>query len=197
MRQLVLFFLLAASATHTWAQAAIPVAVPVAPAGVPGATATLRSGDSFEMRLGGVPAELAQEFNIQYTVSQEGTVNVPLIGATRVAGMTPPQVERAVQSRLVAEKLFTHPSVNINLIPNSRFVSIGGGVRAPQRLPWTADLTLSSAIQIAGGLSDWGTMKGVRLIRDKHVTVYDARKFDKDPSLDPKLLPGDQVVVPQ
>ena len=34
----------------------------------------------FEMRLGGMPAELAQDFNIMYTVSQEGTVNIPLIG---------------------------------------------------------------------------------------------------------------------
>jgi polysaccharide export outer membrane protein len=162
-----------------------------------GTIVTLRPGDSFEMRLGGVPPELAQDFNITYTVSQEGTVNVPLIGKTRVGGMTPQQVETTIQNRLIAEKLFTHPAVNINSAPNSRFISIGGGVRAPQRLPWAADLTLGSAIQIAGGYSDFGSPKGVRLIRDGRVTVYDMRVFDKDPSQDPKLLPGDQVIVRQ
>ncbi len=44
------------------------------------AMATIRPGDTFEIRLGGVPMDLAVEFNIQYTVSQEGTVNIPNIG---------------------------------------------------------------------------------------------------------------------
>jgi polysaccharide export outer membrane protein len=168
-----------------------------APLGAQTALVTLRPGDTFEMRLGAVPLELAQEFNIAYNVSQEGTVNIPLIGEMKVGGLTPPQVEKAVQNRLIADKLFTHPSVNINPVANSRMVTIGGGVRAPQRLPWSADLTLMSAIQIAGGYSDWGSPKGVRLIRNGQQEVYDARKFDKNPSLDPKLLPGDQIVVPQ
>ena len=47
------------------------------------ALVTLRPGDTFEMRLGAVPTELAQEFNIAYNVSQEGTVNIPLIGDRR------------------------------------------------------------------------------------------------------------------
>ncbi|MGB8170840.1 MAG: polysaccharide biosynthesis/export family protein [Chthoniobacteraceae bacterium] len=162
------------------------------------AIATVRPGDTFEMRLGGVPIELAQEFNAPtYSVSQEGTVNVPLIGEMRVSGLTPTQVEKLIQTKLISEKLFTHPSVNITPAANSRVVTIGGGVRAPQRLVWSPDLTLRSAIDLAGGLSDWGSLRGVRIIRNSQQTSYDARKFDKDPSLDPKLLPGDQIVVPQ
>ncbi len=167
------------------------------PLGAQTALVTIRPGDTFEMRLGGVPIELAQEFNTSYNVSQEGTVNIPLIGETRVAGLTPPQIEKAIQNRLISDKLFTRPSVNINPTPNSRFVTIGGGVRAPQRLAWSNDLTLRSAVDLAGGLSDWGTLKGIRLIRGGQQTVYDGRKFDKDPSLDPKLLPGDQIIVAQ
>lgn len=160
--------------------------------------ATMRPGDTFEMRLGGVPVELAQEFNAPtYSVSQEGTVNVPLVGEMRVAGLTPTQVEKLIQSKLVAEKLFTHPSVNITPSVNSRVVTVGGAVRAPQRLAWSPDLTLRSAVDLAGGLSEWGTLKGLRIVRNGQQTLYDGRKFDKDPSLDPKLLPGDQVIVPQ
>ncbi len=160
--------------------------------------ATMRPGDTFEIRLGGVPLELAQEFNAPtYSVSQEGTVNVPLIGEMRVFGLTPTQVEKLIQSKLISEKLFTRPSVNINPSANSRVVTIGGAVRAPQRLVWSPDLTLRSAVDLAGGLSEWGTLKGVRIIRNGQQTSYDGRKFDKDPSLDPKLLPGDQIVVPQ
>jgi len=161
------------------------------------AMATMRPGDTFEIRLGGVPVDLAVEFNIQYTVSQEGMVNVPNVGPMRVGGLTPPQVEKLIQTRLVSDKLFNHPSVNINPSPNSRFVTIGGGVRAPQRLIWTPDLTLRAAIDLAGGLSDFGTLRGVKLIRNGGVQVFDGRKFENDPASDPRLLPGDQVVVKQ
>jgi polysaccharide export outer membrane protein len=182
MRSLVLLLLVGLSVARLGAQTAL---------------VTMRPGDTFEMRLGAVPLELAQEFNSTYSVSQAGTVNIPLIGETRVVGLTPQQVEQTVQNKLIADKLFTHPSVNINPVPNSRMITIGGGVRAPQRLPWSADLTMGTAIQIAGGLSDWGSLKAVRLIRDGQQEIYDARKFEKNPSLDPKLLPGDQVIVPQ
>lgn len=167
-----------------------------APSQTSGTLALLRPGDVFEMRLFGMPAEYAAEFTAQYTVSQDGNVNIPLIGDMRAAGLTPPQIEKAIANKLVSEKIFTSPTVNINMAQLARYVVVGGGVRAPQRLVWTTDLTLNAAIDIAGGLSDFGSKKGVRLIRDGKQTSYDARKFDKDPSLDPKLLPGDQVVVP-
>jgi protein involved in polysaccharide export with SLBB domain len=54
-----------------------------------------------------------------------------------------------------------------------------------------------SAIQVAGGLGDWGSYNKIRLIRNGQQQVIDGRKFVKDPSLDPKLMPGDQVIVPQ
>jgi protein involved in polysaccharide export with SLBB domain len=54
-----------------------------------------------------------------------------------------------------------------------------------------------SAINAAGGLSEFATPKGIRLIRDGKSEVYDARKLRKDPSLDPKISPGDQIEVAQ
>jgi hypothetical protein len=95
--------------------------------------APVRPGDILEMRLGGVPAEVSQDFNSRYTVSQEGSINVPLIGQMRSVGLTPPQLEKAVQTRLIAGKLFTNPAVSIILVQNNRFVSVGGGVGPPQR----------------------------------------------------------------
>jgi polysaccharide export outer membrane protein len=188
MRLLFLLLFSAFTSAHLFAQT---------PAAPPPTVATFRPGDVFEMKLSGVPEDLGRDFQGGYTVSQDGNVNIPLIHEIRVIGLTPPQVEKLIQSKLVAEKFFTNPGVNINTSPNSRFVVIGGGVRAPQRLAWSPDLTLRSAVELAGGLTDWGSWKGIRLIRDGKPTVYDARKFDRDPAQDPKLLPGDQVIVPQ
>ena len=172
--------------------AAVPVAIPVNN----GTVATLRAGDIFEMRLSGMPAEFASDFNLQYTVGGEGTVSVPLIGELRAAGMTPSQLERSVESKLVAEKVFTHPTVLINIAQATRYVSVSGGVRQPQRLLWSNDLTLTSAVGNCSGLSDFGSPKGIRIIREgKIFGVFNLTVLQKDPSQDPKLLPGDQVVV--
>jgi polysaccharide export outer membrane protein len=159
-------------------------------------SATLRTGDIFEVRLSGMPQEFAADFNLQYTIGQDGTINVPLIGEFKVTGLSPTEVERNIQKKLVEEKIFTHPTVIISVAQSTRFVSISGGVRQPQRLQWSSDLTLSSAIGNCAGLSDFGSPKGIRVIRDGKIAgVFDLRQLQKDPSKDPKLLPGDQVLV--
>jgi len=203
---LFLVLLTAAPALHAQ-RLSVPRAVPVQPAvatpaasfAVPvnnGTIATLRTGDIFEMRLSGMPAEYASDFNLQYTVGSEGTVSVPLVGEVRAAGLTASQLEREVESKLVGGKIFTHPTVLINIAQATRYVSISGGVRQPQRLQWSNDLTLSSAIGNCAGLSDFGSPKGIRIIREgKIFGMFNLTELQKDPAKDPKLLPGDQVVV--
>jgi polysaccharide biosynthesis/export protein len=180
MRLLLSFLLLASLTANVSAQA----------------IATLRPGDVFEMRLGGMSAEFAQEFNTQYSVSSEGRVNIPHIGEVQAAGLSSNQLQVAIQNKLIADKIFTRPTVNINPVPTLRTVTVGGQVRAPGRQQWSDDMTLGSAISAAGGLGEWADQKRVRLIRDRKVQVFDLRKFAKDPNLDPKVLPGDQVEVP-
>ncbi len=158
--------------------------------------ATLRPADVFDMRLSGMPQEYAADFTLQYTVSQDGTVNMPLIGEIKAAGLTAAQLERVVQTKLVSDKIFTHPTVLVSIAQGARFVSVSGGIRAPQRLSWSADLTLGSAIGNCGGLGDFGNPKGIRIIREGKVAgTFDLRDVQKDPAKDPKLLPGDQVLV--
>ncbi len=200
---LSLLLVLLSAAPALPAQPPIPRAVPVQPANAPvavpvnnGSVATLRPGDIFEMRLSGMPAEFSSDFNLQYTVGAEGTVSVPLIGELRATGLTPSQLERAVEGKLVSEKIFTHPTVLINIAQATRYVSVSGGVRQPQRLMWSNDLTLTSAVGNCAGLSDFGSPKGIRIIRNQNVFgVFNLTELQKDPSKDPKLLPGDQVVV--
>src|SRR5258708_4366341 len=128
------------------------------------AVATLRNGEVIEMRLSGVPLEDAQQFSQQYTVGPGGTINVPLIGEFKAAGLTAPELERALQSRFVARKIFTQPTVTINFAQGVRAVTVMGGVVNPGRVPWTVDLTLRSAIGACGDLDPFGASKGVQII---------------------------------
>ncbi len=160
--------------------------------------ATLRAGDIFDMRLGGMPAEYAQEYALQYTVGPDGTINVPLVGEIKALGLTSTQLERTIQNRLMAEKIFKQPTVIISIATVTRYVSISGGVRQPQRLPWSPDLTLTSGIGNCGGLGEFSNGKNIRIIRNQQVVgTYNYKDLQKSPANDPKLLPGDQVTVPE
>ena len=160
--------------------------------------ATLRTGDMLEMRLSGMPQEYAIEFAQQYTVGSDGTVNVPLIGEVKAAGLTSSQLERSIQAKLISEKIFTRPTVIINVGQVARFVSVSGGVRSPQRLQWTSDMTLTSAVGNAGGPSDFADPRKIRLIRaGKTEGIFGLRDLQANPDRDPRLLPGDQVIVPE
>ncbi|MEO5755011.1 MAG: SLBB domain-containing protein [Chthoniobacterales bacterium] len=81
--------------------------------------------------------------------------------------------------------------------PQTRFVNIGGAVRSPNRIPFTEDMTLLTAISAAGGFNDFADQKRVRLLRGSEAKVYDVRQFRREPALDPKLQPGDKIEVPQ
>ncbi len=159
--------------------------------------AVMRPGDIFEMRLTGMPMEYAQDFSGQYTIGDDGNVSIPLIGAVKAAGLSAPQVGQAIDTRLIAGKIFTHPTAVIALLPQSRTVTVGGAVRAPQALPWAADLKLSSAIMRAGGVGDFGSKKKIKIVRDGKIAYFNLVKADKDPQQDPSLLPGDVVEVPE
>lgn len=179
----------------------IPAAIPVAISAPSSTSSVLRAGDAFEMKLTGMDPLVIQDIaNLAYTVGPDGTVNIPLIGKMRAGGLNPTQLEDAIQAKFIAEKIFTKPTVIINVRQSGeqRSVSMSGGVRQTGRRLWTADTTLSSAIADAGGLGDFGKGKGIRIIREGKVFgIYNYKDIQKDPANDVRLLPGDQVIVPE
>ena len=159
--------------------------------------AVLRVGDPIELKIGGVPNEEQQQVNNIYTVDANGSVSLPYINKLKAEGLTPAQLARSIEEAYRANKIYTNPNITILMQPTSRFVNVGGAVRAPMRVPFTEDLTLLASINAAGGFNDFADQKRVRLLRRNDVKVYDIRKFRRDPSLDVKLQPGDRVEVPQ
>lgn len=171
--------------------AAAPAPRPIQTGGS-GSSAVLRTGDSFELRMTGMPIEDANMYTGMFTVGGDGMVNIPLGGQIRAAGLTQSQVEKAIEKRLIDEKIFTHPTATINIPNQARFVTVGGNVRAPNRQPWSSDLTLLVAIAAAGGANEWGGDK-IDLIRSGAIQTFSLKKLNKSPSDDPKLLPGDRL----
>lgn len=173
---------------------AVAANTPAAPAAVrTSSSVVLRANDVIELRMSNMPPDDAQGFSgIAYTVGGDGQVNFPYAGALQAAGRTPSELERALERALIDKKMFRWPTATINVITGLRFVVIGGNVRGPSRMQWSADLTLMSALMAAGGPGDFAGDK-INLIRNGAITVYRYKKLQKDPSQDPRLLPGDQV----
>lgn len=160
------------------------------------AQATLRQGDALEIRLGGLPTEEIQQFSAVYTVDDSGSINLPYIGYMKAVGLLPNQLQASIEKKLRDDEIYTHPSITV-VVQATRFLSVGGSVRAPGRVPYTADLTLMAAINGVGGFNDFADRKRVRWVHEGKVQVIDTRKISKDPNLDVKVFPGDQIEVPQ
>jgi protein involved in polysaccharide export with SLBB domain len=161
------------------------------------AQATLRIGDPVDLKISGVPSDDQTQVNNMYTVDADGAINLPYIGKVHAEGMTPAQLARAIEQDYRSNKVYTNPNITIVMQPSARFVNVGGSVRAPTRVPFTEDMTLLTAINAAGGFNDFADQRHVRLLRGSEATVYDVRRFRKDPSRDVRLRPGDKIEVPQ
>ncbi len=158
--------------------------------------AVLRSGDTVELRIGGVPIEEIQQVSGPYTVDGEGFLNLPHIGKVRAASSTQAQVQAAIESGYRSQQIYTNPSITLLVPDTARFVNTTGEVKAPQRVQFTADITLLGAISASGGFTEFADRGKVRLLRDQKTTIVNAKEIVRDPSKDIRLKPGDQVDVP-
>lgn len=159
--------------------------------------ALLRPGDQIEIRLGGVPGDEIAQVSGSYPIDGNGEVNLPHIGRVRAAGLTQAQLQSAIETAYRTQQIYTNPSITVSVPTAARFVDVGGSVRAPQRVPYTPDLTVLGAITATGGFTEFADQSKVRLLRDGQVQIINVREVRKDPSRDVKLKPGDKIEVPQ
>lgn len=95
----------------------------------------------------------APELDTSTRVSQEGEISLPLLGAVRAAGLTTPQLELAIESRL-REKYIREPDVNVQLTDlQSQPVSVMGAVNEPGVFQMRGSQTLLEVLSLAGGLA--------------------------------------------
>ena len=159
--------------------------------------APLRSGDTFEVKLGGVPSDDASAIGTTYTIDCEGNLNLAYIGKVKAAGLTPSQIQSEVESNYVERGIFTHPTVTVNIASSSRLITVTGEVNQKGRVPYTPDMTLMSAIGAAGDFTIYADPGKVHLTRGNNVRIINCKKIRGNPSLDEKVLPGDRIEVPQ
>jgi polysaccharide export outer membrane protein len=132
-------------------------------------------------------------------VAEDGTINLPLIGATPAAGKTPSAVEKEIQKRLDAGYMRA-PQVTVVVKEyNSQRVTLEGAVKNPGVFPLRGNDTLEQALAKAGGLDRTTSSDGVVIFRTaggaRTMIRYDLGDIRNGAAEDPAVQPGDVIVV--
>jgi protein involved in polysaccharide export with SLBB domain len=162
--------------------------VPAALVNVP-----IRVGDKITIQLAGVPdGGWIHEFQ----VPTSGDVNLPLLTQSfHAAGRNVSELGADITEAYKSQKIYTNPVVTV--LSEDRYMDVGGDVRGPARVIYTADSTLMSTIYGCGGFDEYANRRAVRIIRGQQVIVVDCVKAVTSPGADPPVYPGDQIYVPR
>jgi polysaccharide biosynthesis/export protein len=105
----------------------------------------LGPGDRLDIKVLG-----ADELNGQYTVQDDGTIRMLLVGAVPASGLTPDQVQAELEQKLRTGQYLTHPHASV-AIANYRPYYIMGEVASPGGYPYAAGLKVLTAVALAHG----------------------------------------------
>lgn len=138
------------------------------------------TGDATKLRSYTAPSEGMS----QYTVSPQGTIDFPVLGTLKVAGMTRFEVAGFIKGELMGRDLVKDPTVTVEFINTG--ISVLGSVKNPGRYDMNRDhLTVFDAIALAGDLELYGQRTNVLVIR---------RNGDKVESYRINLTDGESVM---
>ncbi|MGQ2944302.1 MAG: polysaccharide biosynthesis/export family protein [Blastomonas fulva] len=132
-------------------------------------------------------------------VDAGGRITFPLIGTVEVAGKTPGEIARTMESMLKGRYL-RNPQVTVNLKETaSQVVAISGEIKKPGIYPIVGDMTLLKAIARAEGWTEFSKKREVLVFRkvggQQYAALYDAKAIERGQYADPELYPNDTVVV--
>ena len=105
---------------------------------------TLDSGDRLRVVVFGQDG-----LNASYSVDTAGNITMPLIGAVRARGMTPPGLQVAIAAKL-RNGFVREPHVAVE-VETYRPFFILGEVTLPGQYPYVPNMTVETAVAIAGG----------------------------------------------
>lgn len=152
-------------------------------------SAGLRPGDGINLSITGVPD--AQDFFVK--VDEEGMISVRYLGRIDVAGLNASELQDRIREMYLERGIYNN--VYVSAVITERVVTLGGEVMRSGPVLWRPDLTLSQAVQAAGGYSLYARKSKVLLTREGETYYLDGDMAEQNPRWDPVLYPGDVITV--
>ncbi len=199
------YLLILLSVAHPWASPALAQTSPGTPTLTirgsstqpPAVAVPIASGDLLSISVYDSP-ELTQKVRVE----ADGAVQLSLIGATKVAGLTAQQAAELIGRELQDHNFLLHPQVNVLIEEySSQGVSVTGEVQHPGVYSVLGSRTLLDVISMAGGLTNIAdTNVTIRRRSGTEENVSAALKSDDAKTAlanNVQVFPGDLVVVPR
>ncbi len=159
---------------------------------------TIGSGDLMNVLVYGEP-----DLTSIVRVSNEGFIELPMVGKVRASGSTTPELKERIEARL-KEGYLVNPDVQIILQEYKQdVVHLMGQVATPGPYRITHANTLMGTISKAGGFTPIAKRKKVKIIRKENggskVFFVDTTAITQEGRLqdDVLLMPGDVIIVPE
>lgn len=140
------------------------------------------------------------DLTLETRVTENGMITFPLIGPTRIGGLTIAAAEQRIARALQSGGFIREPQVNILTVQiRGNQVSVLGQVIRPGRFPLeTANIRLSEMLAIAGGISATGAdvvvLTGVRDGKPFHREVDVVGMFTDKKLHDDLVVAGGDVI---
>ncbi len=133
-----------------------------------------------------------------YNVLPDGTISIPLLGPIRAAGLTPVQLEAAINEVVLKFMNHAHTAVQVEAVKSKMIYFDGEGIASPGAMPYMLPMHLFEAISARGGFKDFADKNHIKVRRDGQIleTVsYNDLIKGKHPEKDILLKPNDHVIV--
>ena len=129
-----------------------------------------------------------QSLSTDYTVGDDGTISVPMVGGVKARAQTVDELQSDLYNKL-NDGVLVKPGVSIQLA-QARPIFVIGEVAKPGQYPYLAKLNVLGAVAVAGGFT-------VRADQRKVSVMRSVRDRPAEWTAEPLglLQPGDVVVV--
>jgi polysaccharide export outer membrane protein len=171
---------------------AAPAGAKPASAPVDGAAFVLGAEDQISISMWDEP-----KFDGSYTIRPDGMIMVRLIGEIKAAGLTPLELQEAINK--AAGSLIRTPRSTVNVVAvHSKHVYFDGEGIGAGAMDLTIPMHLLEGISARGGFKDFADKKHIRILRDGKLFMvinYKDLTSGKHPEKNILLLDKDHVVV--
>lgn len=122
-------------------------------------------GERIVNEMAGMNQDAVAKAEIEYVVRTDGTADLPILGATRIAGLTVKQCEDTLAHLFEQKNGYNKPFVQVKLT-NQRVIVFPGNGSAAKVIPLqNNNTTLMEAIALAGGIAERGKASKVKIMR--------------------------------
>jgi polysaccharide export outer membrane protein len=126
-----------------------------------------------------------------YSIGDDGTILMPIIGAIQCRGMTVANVQDAIKDSLASHNILKSPGVGVEVTQYRPFFVVGE-VNKPGQYPYVEGLNALGAVAAAGGFTIRADENHLRIGRKQNGRTAEWLA----PRLS-QIRPGDVLIVPE